>query len=659
MEKLSVIGMDSVKNSLLAELMDMESVQLRSPSEFAPKEAEGAEEGSGQRTEKIAELESKINDAELALAMLGKYSGAKSPLFATRRILHRDDLAQVMEERRKIEGDVNTVLGINLMLHRLREKKNKRMTELSAVRPWMNYDLPLELEGTKMCDITLGVLPSAVDMSALTEEVLKKSERADLKEVNRDKDLIYVAMLTLKGETEGALEVLRQSGFMESKFKGLHGKPDECEKFLEKSIEKLDEGISKAEKDIAAKYGYREGIECLHDQLVIERDREKARENLLSTRRTFSLEGWIPEVCIKKAVRVLTKYGCWFEFNDPEEGEEPPVVLKNRSMAYPFESITEMYSLPAYGTVDPTGIMAPFYAVFFGMMLSDAGYGIILTLATYIILKKFNLEGMTYRMMKMFFYCGISTVFWGAMFGGWFGDFVTVASRTFLGKEITIDPVWFNPLDDPITLLIFSIALGIVHLFIGMGIQASELIKSGHKWDAVFDIFSWYMVITGLVMWMGGSQVSQALVKPGMYVTIAGAAILLLTGGRKKKGIGKITGGLGALYNVTSYASDILSYSRLLALGLATGVIAQVVNTVGTLAGGGVKGAIIMVLAFFIGHTFNLAINALGAFVHTSRLQYIEFFGKFYEDGGEEFTPLRRNTKYIKLSDDTDGGVRK
>ena len=172
MEKLSVIGMDSVKNSLLAELMDMESVQLRSPSEFAPKEAEGAEEGSGQRTEKIAELESKINDVELALTVLGKYSGAKSPLFATRRILHRDDLAQVMEERRKIEGVVNTVLGINLMLHRLREKKNKRMTELSAVRPWMNYDLPLELEGTKMCDITLGVLRSAVDMSSLTEEVL-------------------------------------------------------------------------------------------------------------------------------------------------------------------------------------------------------------------------------------------------------------------------------------------------------------------------------------------------------------------------------------------------------------------------------------------------------------------------------------------------------
>ncbi len=659
MEKVSVIGMDSVKNSLLAELMDMESVQLRSPSEFAPGEELTAEGEAARSAEKVAELESRINDAELALSVLGKYSGAKSPLFSTRRILHRDDLAQVMEERRKIEGDVDTVLGINLMLHRLREKKNKRMTELAAVRPWMGYDLPLELTETKRCDITLGVIPSAVDMNSLTEEVLKKSERADLREVNRDKDLIYVAMFTLKEETEEALEVLRQSGFMESKFAGLHGTAAQCEEFIEKSIEKLDVGISKAEKDIGAKYGYREGIECLHDQLVMERDRERARENLLNTERTFALEGWIPEVCIKKAVRVLSKYGCWFEFTDPEEGDEPPVVLKNRSMVYPFESITEMYSLPAYGTVDPTGVMAPFYAVFFGMMLSDAGYGVVLTLATYVILKKFNLEGMTYRMMKMFFYCGISTVFWGAMFGGWFGDFVTVASRTFLGREITVDPVWFNPLDDPITLLVFSIALGIVHLFIGMGIQAAELIKSGHKWDAVFDIFSWYMVITGAVMWLGGSQVSQTLVKPGMYITIAGAAILLLTGGRKKKGIGKITGGLGALYNVTSYASDILSYSRLLALGLATGVIAQVVNTVGSLGGGGIKGAIIMVLAFFIGHTFNLAINALGAFVHTSRLQYIEFFGKFYEDGGEEFTPLRRNTKYIKLSEDTDGGVRK
>ena len=189
-----------------------------------------------------------------------------------------------------------------------------------------------------------------------------------------------------------------------------------------------------------------------------------------------------------------------------------------------------------------------------------------------------------------------------------------------------------------------------------MGIKAYMLIKRGHFLDAVFDIFSWYMVIGGAAMWLAGGYISQLLVKPGMYIAIAGALILLLTGGRNNKGIGKITGGLSSLYNITSYISDILSYSRLLALGLATGVIATVVNTMGSLAGGSIFGIIVLLVVFVFGHTFNLAINALGAFVHSSRLQYIEFFGKFYEDGGDEFEPLRKNTKYVRITGDTDGG---
>ena len=322
----------------------------------------------------------------------------------------------------------------------------------------------------------------------------------------------------------------------------------------------------------------------------------------------------------------------------------------------PFEAITEMYSLPDYRGVDPTKYFALFYAMFFGIMLSDAGYGIVIAAACFILLRKFALEGMTYRMIKMFFYCGLSTVFWGALFGGWFGDFFQVAAKTVFHKEITINPIWFNPIDDPTRLLIWSLIFGVIHLFLGMGIKAGMLIKRGQWKDAVFDIFSWYMVITGGAMWLAGGSISQAIVKPGMYLAIVGAVILLLTGGRNNKGIGKVTGGLSALYSITSYISDILSYSRLLALGLATGVIATVVNTMGSLAGGGVFGTIVLLVVFVIGHTFNLAINALGAFVHSSRLQYIEFFGKFYEDGGDEFDPLRKNTKYIRITSDTDGG---
>ena len=198
-------------------------------------------------------------------------------------------------------------------------------------------------------------------------------------------------------------------------------------------------------------------------------------------------------------------------------------------------------------------------------------------------------------------------------------------------------------------LLIFSLALGIIHLFVGMGIKAYMQIKEGKWFDAVCDEGFWYLTIIGLLGWLGGSSISPVLVTVGQWMAVAGMLGLLLTGGRHNKGLGKITGGLGNIYNITSYLSDILSYARILALGLATGVIAQVVNTMGAMGGGGVKGAVILLAAFVVGHTLNLAINVLGAFIHTSRLQYIEFFGKFYEDGGEPFDPFRKKTKYIKI----------
>ena len=172
-------------------------------------------------------------------------------------------------------------------------------------------------------------------------------------------------------------------------------------------------------------------------------------------------------------------------------------------------------------------------------MLSDAGYGIVIALACFIVLRKFALEGMTYKMIKMFFYCGLSTILWGALFGGWFGDFFQVAAKVIFGKEITIPALWFNPIDDPTRLLIWSLVFGVIHIFLGMAIKAGMLIKEGKWLDAVFDVFSWYLVILGAAMWLGGSSISEALVKPGMYMAIAGAAILLLTGGRNKKALEK------------------------------------------------------------------------------------------------------------------------
>ena len=218
-----------------------------------------------------------------------------------------------------------------------------------------------------------------------------------------------------------------------------------------------------------------------------------------------------------------------------------------------------------------------------------------------------------------------------------------------VNREIAMPVIWFDPLEEPMTLLIFSIILGAIHLFVGMGIQAYMLIKDGKPWDALFDIGFWYMLIIGLVLFALGGSVAAILSTIGMWLAIVGAVGILLTGGRNKKGFGKITGGLGSLYGITSYLSDALSYSRLLALGLATGVVAKVVNILGSLAGSGIVGLIVFIAVFLFGTVFNLAINVLGAYVHSCRLQYVEFFGKFYTGGGKGFVPLTENTKFVKI----------
>jgi len=655
MKKVAVIGLDTMKEKLISDLMELGVVQITDQSQRLAEDEKwqglGTMDGDDDR---VASLDSEINRVTLALDTLARYSVEKSPLFFTRRAMKARDFAETMEGRKSIVADTDYILGLNESLHGLREQINKRNTDLSSITPWIGYDLPLDVEHTEFTEINLGVVPSTVDIGVLDQRIQEVSEAVALSEVNRDKDLIYLMVVTMKENQDDVLTVMKQHGYTPTPFKGFAGSANDNRNRIIREIKEKEEECKKIEDEISTLSRMRPGIECLHDELIMERDHVKIKSNLLKTKRTFNLEGWVPEHCEEAVNKVLEASECCYEYRDPDDEEEVPVMIQNNSFNSPFEAITEMYSLPDYHGVDPTKYFGIFYAIFFGMMLSDAGYGIVIAVACFIILKKFALEGMSYKMIKMFFYCGLATIFWGAMFGGWFGNFFQTAAKIMFNKDITISPIWFDPIADPTRLLIWSLIFGVVHLFVGMGIKAGMDIKRGHWLDAVFDVFSWYMIILGAAMWLAGGSISQALVTPGKYMTIAGALIVLLTGGRDRKGIGKVIGGLSSLYGVTGYISDILSYARLLALGLATGVIANVVNTLGSVAGGGLVGSIVLMVVFVVGHTFNMAINTLGAFVHSSRLQYIEFFGKFYEDGGEEFVPFRKNTKYVRLTSGTD-----
>ena len=651
MQRVAVIGLDTEKEKLMNQLMDFGAVELTDQSGKLSEEIWAGSTSIDEDREKAAAIEGKLNRAEQALEVIEKYGDIRHPLFKTRRSVKKSQMGRILEEEKTNEKNVDYLLEMNERIHSLNEKLNKLNQDKASLNPWVNYDPPLELTGTDTTVIFTGVLPAGTDTEKLGALLEEEIETVLFKVVGSDKDMFYTAVLTPEERQDDVLALLKQSGFSLVTFKDMKGTVTENLERIEGEKDVLENEIKKTASEIGAAAGMKDGIEEYSDILTIGLDKERIRAKLLKTRKTFFIEGWVPERCVSDVSAILDENGCYYTFREPLEDEEVPVLLENRSMVVPFEAVTEMYSLPAYRGFDPTSIFALFYAVFFGMMLSDAGYGILMAVGCWAALKKFDLEGMTYKMVKLLFYCGISTTVWGALFGGWFGDIVPVFTRTFLEKEVAVSPLWFNPLDDPMKLLILSLALGVIHLFIGMGIKAYMQIREGHWFDAVCDEGFWYVTILGLIAWLGGGTINEALPKIGMYMSIVGAAGLLLTGGRHNKGFGKITGGLSNIYNITSYMSDILSYARLLALGLATGVIAQVVNTMGTLFGGGITGLIALTVIFLFGHTLNLAINALGAFIHASRLQYVEFFGKFYEDGGEPFDPFRRKTKYIKLED--------
>ena len=651
MQRVAVIGLDTEKEKLMNQLMDFGAVELTDQSGKLSEEIWAGSTSIDEDREKAAAIEGKLNRAEQALEVIEKYGDIRHPLFKTRRSVKKSQIGRILEEEKTNEKNVDYLLEMNERIHSLNEKLNKLNQDKASLNPWVNYDPPLEITGTDTTVIFTGVLPAGTDTEKLGALLEEEIETVLFKVVGSDKDMFYTAVLTPEERQDDVLALLKQSGFSLVTFKDMKGTVTENLERIEGEKDVLENEIKKTASEIGAAAGMKDGIEEYSDILTINLDKEKIRAKLLKTRKTFFIEGWVPGRCVPDVSAILDENGCYYTFREPLEDEEVPVLMENRSMVVPFEAVTEMYSLPAYRGFDPTSIFALFYAVFFGMMLSDAGYGILMAVGCWAALKKFDLEGMTYKMVKLLFYCGISTTVWGALFGGWFGDIVPVFTRTFLEKEVAVSPLWFNPLDDPMKLLILSLALGVIHLFIGMGIKAYMQIREGHWFDAVCDEGFWYVTILGLIAWLGGGTINEALPQIGMYMSIAGGAGLLLTGGRHNKGFGKITGGLSNIYNITSYMSDILSYARLLALGLATGVIAQVVNTMGTLFGGGITGLIALTVIFLFGHTLNLAINALGAFIHASRLQYVEFFGKFYEDGGEPFDPFRRKTKYIKLED--------
>ena len=437
-------------------------------------------------------------------------------------------------------------------------------------------------------------------------------------------------------------------------------------KKLREETEKEEQDIERAAEEIAGLSEYREDLKRLGDYYRLRSEKYEVIGDIPETDRTFVVSGYIDErhvAAVEKAIG--DKYDCEIDVEDIPEDEDVPTVLKNNRFSSSMEGVVQSYGLPGRHEFDPTTIMSFFYVFFFGLMLSDAAYGLVMTIACAVLLWKYKRmdEGMR-KQLKLFMFCGMSTTFWGVMFGGYFGDVITVVAETFFHKTVTVPALWFVPLEDPMRLLIWCLAFGIVHLFVGLAIKGYEELRDGKTLDFFCDVVLWYVFLIGLLMMLIPSEIFKSIsqidisfppaVNMVAKVLAAGGALglVLMSGRDHKNPVLRLALGLYDVYGVTSWLSDVLSYSRLLALGLATGVIASVVNQMGSMAGGGVVGAILFIIVFLIGHSMNMAINILGAYVHTNRLQFVEFFGKFYDGGGRPLEPFEQDTKYVEVKEE-------
>ena len=672
MQKLGICGTKEKRQEILETLQDLGIMEMRlTDLQEDPELSTQDTAVARSRYEKRAE------SFDRAIKLLDTYAPEKNKglnLFPEKRKITREELDKEIENRHSFNLDVEKIQQAEKAINDGKGVIQKLENQKTALKPWMSLDIPMDMKGTKKTDMIIGTIPGYMDapkLYALAAKDMEEPAAVDANVVSQEGGQTFVTVMCLKDDREKVEENLRSGGFARLS-SAPEGIPREVAAGWDKEIEEQEQLIKKAEERIASFAGRREGFRLMSDYYRDRAERYRLLGSVPQSESAFFLEGFVRADQADSIARLLTeKYGAFVEKEETKEGETEPTILKNNCFSESVEGVLESYGLPQHKKADPTVIMSIFYVVFFGMMFSDGGYGLLMCLATFIALKKFKgmSEGMR-KMVKLFFWCGVSTAFWGFMFGGFFGDAIDVVARTFFGytgETPILKPLWFEPLKDPMRLLVWCMLFGLIHLFFGLGIKGYEYLKEKDIVGFISDILSWYMFITGLVLLLLPSDLFSsiagsafdfsglaALHTPALILTLAGLVIIIFMQERSAKNfVLRLLLGLYDVYGVTGWLSDVLSYSRLLALGLATGVIANVINMMASMMGSGVVGIIVFILVFIVGHILNFAINALGAYVHTNRLQFVEFFGKFYEGGGKPFKAFKTNHKYIEIKEET------
>ena len=646
MQKLTLIGFLADKESILRDLMKKKCVQINGPENIQDYEsiAQLAVPGVAQ----TYELEQELTKFTSAIRAVAPYE-EKGSAFSKKEISDFSSMLdkEIYSEAASLRDEINSIVK------QIAEQKNiisRSQLQITSLEPWTDLDLDLSVTQTKSTALLYLTAAADVNLEEFEAKLQEATPLCYVHKVSSSSELSCLLLIYHKDAQDAVMNVVKGFNTNRPDFASLKGNAAENISSLKNKIETCSKEAQRLTEQLKVAATSSKLLKKGFDMVTLQIDDQKVRENIFQTQSVFALTGWLTENDMDKVKKILDKYPCYYTMVQPEEGDDPPIKLKNNKFVEPYEMITEMYSLPTPDGIDPTPVLTPFFILFFGMMLADAGYGLILFLLCFIGLKKLKPdEGFLKNAMNIGVACGLSTIFWGVMYGGYFGNLVTQVAESWFGLTVTV-PAVFDPLNDPMSVMLLSLILGAIHLFAGMGVKIYMLAKRGHLLDGLMDIGLWYVLLIGLPML--ALPVTAGI---GKVLSIVGAVGLILTQGRHEKNIFmKLIKGVMSLYDITSYLSDVLSYARILALGLAGGVIANVMNIMGTMPGLNIIGVVVFVAIFAIGHAFNLAISGLGAYVHTSRLQYVEFFGKFYEAGGRPFKPFKANTKYTLISDKED-----
>lgn len=537
----------------------------------------------------------------------------------------------------------------------------KLYSQIEELTPWMKLEIPFEeLRPTQKTNINLGTI-SAENFKNIEEEFKKNNVAFYVQIVEEKPQAAYTILVTLKSDADKVAGILHDNNFNYIFFPELEGTSQEVIKDIQQQLEDLKKKEEGLYGEISFLLKDKMKFEILRDYLWNIYTRRQCEDSLLRTKKTYILQGWIRKSDIPKLKGKITKLFKEVEIiiQDPALGESVPVLLENKKPFEPFEAVTDLYGRPVYGGIDPTPFMAPFFAFFFGICLTDAGYGIVIALLSALLLKKLPLGSSGKRFLKVFIYCSLATIVAGALTGGWFGDIIDrLEFLSFLRKPKN-SLIIFDPIKDPLVFLLAALGLGFLQVWAGVFIKFIRDIRHRLWESAIFSQLPALSIQTSMLFLI----LSYAKIIPGnifvpiSYITLAVSALFIIYfQWRTNQGIGlKLFWSVFGIYGVVTgnCLADILSYSRLFALGLTTGLLALAINEICFLAAKiSYVGLVLAAAIFIIGHAFNIAINILGAYVHTSRLQYLEFFTKFFEGGGVPFKPLEIETKYTLIAKD-------